>query len=36
MQWNEKKAALENMKFEIAREQGINLVKGYNGNLSSP
>ena len=35
MQWNESKAALENMKYEIAREQGINLVKGYNGHLSS-
>ena len=35
MQWNEKKSALENMKFEIAREQGINLTKGYNCHLSS-
>ena len=35
MQWNESKAAMENMKYEIAREQGINLVKGYNGSLSS-
>ena len=35
MQWNESKAAMENMKYEIAREQGVNLVKGYNGNLSS-
>ena len=35
MQWNESKAAMENMKYEIAREQGVNLVKGYNGSLSS-
>jgi len=35
MEWNERKTALENMKYEIAREQGVNLVKGYNGSLSS-
>ena len=35
MQWNESKAAMENMKFEVARELGVNLTKGYNGNLSS-
>ena len=35
MQWNESKTAMENMKYEVAREQGVNLVKGYNGNLSS-
>lgn len=35
MQWNEKKNALENMKYEIAREVGVNLTEGYNGNLSS-
>ena len=35
MQWNESKQAMENMKYEVAREQGVNLVKGYNGNLSS-
>ena len=35
MEWNEAKSAMENMKYEIAREQGVNLVKGYNGNLSS-
>lgn len=35
MQYNESKSALENMKFEVARELGVNLVKGYNGNLSS-
>ena len=29
------KAGLENMKFEVAREMGVNLSKGYNGNLSS-
>ena len=31
----EAKGALDNMKMEIARELGVNLVKGYNGNLSS-
>ena len=31
----ESKAAMENMKYEIAREYGVNLTKGYNGNLSS-
>ena len=35
MQWNESKTAMENMKYEVAREQGVNLVKGYNGDLSS-
>jgi len=35
MQWNESKNALENMKYEIARELGVNLTKGYNGNLTS-
>ena len=35
MQWNEKKNALNNMKYEIAREVGVNLTEGYNGNLSS-
>lgn len=29
------KSALENMKFEVAREYGINMNRGYNGNLSS-
>ena len=27
--------ALDNMKYEIARELGINLKPGYNGNLTS-
>ena len=27
--------ALSNMKYEIANEMGINLTKGYNGNLSA-
>lgn len=27
--------ALNNMKFEIARELGVNLKQGYNGDLSS-
>ena len=29
------KEALNNMKYEIARELGINLKQGYNGDLSS-
>ena len=29
------KPELENMKFEVAREMGVNLTRGYNGNLSS-
>ena len=31
----EAKQALNNMKFEIANELGINLKKGYNGDLPS-
>ena len=31
----EARAALDNMKFEIARELGINFKPGYNGDLSS-
>ena len=31
----EARAALDNMKFEIARELGINLGTGYNGDLTS-
>ena len=31
----EAKAALDNMKFEIARELGVNLKQGYNGDLSA-
>ena len=31
----EAKVALNNMKYEIANEMGINLTKGYNGDLSS-
>ena len=31
----ENKAAMENMKYEIAIEYGLNLNKGYNGYLSS-
>ena len=31
----EAKAALDSMKFEIARELGINFKQGYNGDLSS-
>ena len=29
------KPALDNMKYEIARELGINLKQGYNGDLSA-
>ena len=28
-------AALDNMKYEIARELGVNLKQGYNGDLTS-
>lgn len=31
----EARSALDNMKFEIARELGINFKQGYNGDLSS-
>ena len=31
----EARAALENMKYEIAGELGINLKQGYNGDLSA-
>lgn len=31
----EAKAALNNMKYEIANELGVNLKQGYNGDLSS-
>ena len=31
----ESKQAMENMKFEVARELGVNLVKGYIGNLTA-
>lgn len=31
----EARGALNNMKYEIARELGVNLKQGYNGNLSS-
>ncbi len=31
----EARAALDNMKFEIARELGVNLKPGYNGDLTS-
>ena len=31
----EAKAALDNMKFEVARELGVNLKQGYNGDLSA-
>ena len=35
MQWNESKSATENLKYEVARELGVNLNKGYNGDISS-
>ena len=31
----EARTALDNMKFEIARELGINFKQGYNGDLTS-
>ena len=31
----EARAALDNMKFEIARELGINFKQGYNGDVTS-
>lgn len=31
----EARSALNNMKFEIARELGINFKQGYNGDLTS-
>ena len=31
----EARAALDNMKYEIARELGVNLKQGYNGDLTS-
>lgn len=31
----ESKDFLDNMKYEIAREQNINLKKGYNGDLTA-
>ena len=31
----EARAALDNMKFEIARDLGINFKQGYNGDLTS-
>ena len=31
----ESKEALNNMKYEVAQEMGVNLKKGYNGDLTS-
>lgn len=31
----ESKQALDNMKFEVAQQLGVNLTKGYNGNLTA-
>ena len=31
----EAKAYLENLKYEVANEQGVNLKQGYNGDLTS-
>lgn len=31
----EMKSALENMKYEVANSLGVNLKKGYNGDISS-
>ena len=32
---NEAKNALDNMKYEVASQIGVNLNKGYNGDISS-
>ena len=31
----EARTALDNMKYEVARELGVNLKQGYNGDLTS-
>ncbi len=31
----EARAAMDNMKYEVARELGVNLKQGYNGDLSA-
>ncbi len=31
----EAKTALDNMKYEVARELGVNLKQGYNGDLTA-
>lgn len=31
----ESKQALDNMKYEVAQSMGVNLTKGYNGNLTA-
>ncbi len=31
----ESRTALDNMKFEVAQQLGVNLKQGYNGNLTS-
>ena len=31
----EAKSAMENMKYEVARELGVNMKQGYNGDLTS-
>ncbi|MGI6238774.1 MAG: alpha/beta-type small acid-soluble spore protein [Christensenellales bacterium] len=31
----ESKAALDNMKWEVAQQLGVNLTKGYNGHLTA-
>lgn len=32
---NKSKTAFDNMKYEIAREVGVNLKQGYNGDLAA-
>ena len=32
---NQNNSAFQNMKYEIAKEVGVNLKQGYNGDLSS-
>ena len=31
----ESRVALDNMKYEVAQEMGVNLKKGYNGDLTA-
>lgn len=31
----ESRQALDNMKYEIAKQLGVNMTKGYNGNLTA-
>ena len=33
--YSKAKSAMDNMKYEVANELGVNLKKGYNGDLTS-